>query len=141
MGFYGPVTEITAVELQHAGTRACQFCSVGDAGFDGSVTFFANSVPVDASAGTAYSAEAWVRAAPGRPTPSKLALRIDIYPSSGPPTVGTSTNAPALGDAYQRTSALRILDAPAQGKIQLTLRSENLDTCFIVDDAALYLTK
>jgi hypothetical protein len=33
-GFYGPVTEITAVELQHAGTRACQFCSVGDAGFD-----------------------------------------------------------------------------------------------------------
>jgi hypothetical protein len=76
-----------------------------------------------------------------RPAPSKLALRIDRYPSGGPSSVGTATNAPAIGDAYRRASALRILDAPAQGKIQRTLRSENLDTCFIVDDAALYVAK
>ena len=127
------------MELQHAGTKACRFCSVGDAGVDGSVTFFANSVKVDASAGTTYTAEAWVRAAPGMPAPSSLSVRIDLYPSSGGSSIGTGTNAPVLGDAYQRVSALRILDAPAQGKIQLTLRSENLDSCFIVDDAALYV--
>jgi hypothetical protein len=125
---------LTPEAVGRSGLTSCRVCANADVNF----AMYSPLIRVPVVAGATYVAEVYLRAAPGKAAATFLTVAVDLSPSQPGPV----TSGPELDETWKSISAVIVLDGGSgTGELSLRVLSLSIGTCFLIDDATLYLAQ